>query len=96
LPDVPTTIEAGLPEFQASGWNALFAPKGTPRPIVDVLNAALRKALDDPATKNKLEMIGAVLPRAENRTTEGMRKFVGAEIDKWTPIMKASAIPTAK
>src|SRR4029450_5770065 len=47
LPDVPTTKEAGLPEFQASAWNALFAPKDTPKPILDKLTAALDKALDD-------------------------------------------------
>ncbi len=96
LPDVPTTIEAGLPQFQASGWNALFAPKGTPRPIVDTLNAALRKALEHPGTKGKLEMIGAIPPRAENRTPEGLRNFVRSEIDKWVPIMKAANIDPPK
>ena len=50
LPDVPTTREAGLPEFQVSAWNALFAPKGTPKPVIDKLNTALGKALDDPKT----------------------------------------------
>lgn len=54
LPDVPTTTEAGLPEFQVSAWNALFAPKGTPKPIIDKLNAALGKALDDPKTRSRL------------------------------------------
>jgi len=49
LPDVPTTTEAGLPNYQASGWNAMFAPKGTPREIVEKLNAAANAALDDPA-----------------------------------------------
>lgn len=92
LPDVPTTIEAGMPQFQASGWNALFAPKGTPKPIVDTLNGALRKSLDHPATKGKLEAIGAIPPRPENRTPEGLRKFVQAEIDKWVPIMKAANV----
>lgn len=92
LPDVPTTIEAGLPQFQASGWNALFAPKGTPKPVVDKLNDALRKSLDHPATKGKLEAIGAIPPRPENRTPEGLRKFVQTEIDKWVPIMKAANV----
>ena len=96
LPNVPTTIEAGLPQFQASGWNALFAPKGTPKPIVDTLNEALRKALDHPSTKGKLEAIGAIPPRTENRTPEGLRKFVTAEIDKWVPIMKAANIDVPK
>ena len=96
LPDVPTTIEAGLPQFQASGWNALFAPKGTPKPIMDKLNDALRKSLDHPSTKGKLEAIGAIPPQAANRTPEGLRKFVQMEIDKWVPIMKAASASTPK
>lgn len=96
LPDVPTTTEAGLPQFQASGWNAIFAPKGTPKPIVDTLNAALRKALDHPSTKGKLEAIGAIPPRAENRTPDGLRNFIRAEIEKWAPIMKAANVEAPK
>jgi hypothetical protein len=61
----------------------MFAPKGTPREIVDKLNAAANAALDDPATKGKLEAIGAVIPRKENRTSDGLKKFVGAEIGKF-------------
>jgi tripartite-type tricarboxylate transporter receptor subunit TctC len=96
VPDVPTTIEAGLPAYQASGWNAMFAPKGTPRPIVDRLNAALRQALDSPNVKDKLESIGAVLPRQPNRTPDGLRAFVGSEIQKWAPIMKAANVEAPK
>jgi tripartite-type tricarboxylate transporter receptor subunit TctC len=57
LPHVPTTIEAGLPEFQASGWNAMFAPKGTPQTIVDRLADAVNQALDDPPTRKRLQEI---------------------------------------
>ncbi len=96
VPDVPTTIEAGLPAYQASGWNAMFAPKGTPKPIVDKLNAALRQALDDPSVKARLEGIGAVLPRAQNRSSDGLKAFVGTEIQKWAPIMKAANIEPPK
>ncbi len=91
LPDVPTTIEAGLPAYQASGWNALFAPKGTPRDIVEKLSAAVNAALEDSATRAKLEGIGAVIPRKENRNSEGLKAFVAAEIGKWAPIMKNAA-----
>ncbi len=91
LPDVPTTVEAGLPAYQASGWNAMFAPKGTPREIVEKLSAAANQALDDPATRAKLEAIGAVIPRKENRTPEGLKAFVAAEIAKWVPIVKDAA-----
>ncbi len=94
LPDIPTTTEAGLPAFQASGWNAMFAPKGTPVAIVNRLSEALRAALSLPAVTNRLESIGAILPQQENRTPDGLRKLVAAEIAKWTPILKAANIPT--
>ena len=91
LPDVPTTIEAGLPAYQASGWNAMFAPKGTPREIVVKLSAAVNTALEDPATRAKLESIGAVIPKKESRTPEGLKAFVTAEIGKWAPIMREAS-----
>ena len=62
LPNVPTTVEAGLPEFQVSAWNALFAPKGTPQPIIDKLRAALGKALDDETTRKRLLDLGSDIP----------------------------------
>src|SRR6478609_10249906 len=62
LPEVPTTKEAGMPEYQVSAWNALFAPKGTPKPTIDKLNAALGKALDDPKTRSRLLELGSDLP----------------------------------
>jgi len=54
LPNVPTSKEAGLPEFQVSAWHALFAPKGTPKPILDKLSDALDKALDDESVRKRL------------------------------------------
>jgi tripartite-type tricarboxylate transporter receptor subunit TctC len=59
LPDVATSKEAGLPEFQAQAWNALFAPKGTPQPVIDKLADALDKALDDETTRKRLLELGA-------------------------------------
>jgi tripartite-type tricarboxylate transporter receptor subunit TctC len=91
LPEVPTAKEAGMPEFQASAWNALFAPKGTPKPIVDKLNAALVTALDDAFTKKRLVELGAEIPNRAGRTPEALARLVEAEIAKWTPIIKASA-----
>ena len=63
IPEVPTTKEAGLPEFQVTAWNAIFAPKGTPPEVVATLNGALIKALEDPATKKRLLDLGADLDR---------------------------------
>ena len=64
---MPTTKEAGLPEFQASAWNALFAPKGTPKPVLDKLSAALDKALDDEATRKRLLDLGSDIPGKDRR-----------------------------
>jgi tripartite-type tricarboxylate transporter receptor subunit TctC len=90
LPNVPTTKEAGLPQFIASGWNALFAPKGTPQPIVERLAAAVESALQNPATRKKLEDIGAVIP--SERGPAALRKLVASEIQKWTPVLKAAGV----
>ena len=91
LPNVPTAKEAGLPEFQASAWNALFAPKGTPQPIGDKLSAALDKALSDEATRKRLLELGSDIPEAPRRGPQALAALVKSEIDKWTPVIKASA-----
>ena len=91
VPNIPTTAEAGLPQLQASGWNAMFAPKGTPKAIVDKLAAAAAKAFDDPVTRKRLTDIGAVIPPPERRGPEGLRAFVAAEVAKWTPVIKQAS-----
>ena len=88
LANVPTSTEAGLPKFQASAWNALFAPKGTPKPVLDKLTAALNTALDDPAARKRLLDLGADIPNASGRGQAALTTFVSSEIAKWTPIIK--------
>jgi tripartite-type tricarboxylate transporter receptor subunit TctC len=90
LPNVPTAKEAGLPEFRASAWNALFAPKGTPKPIVDKLNAALVAALDDEGVRKRLIDLGGEIPNREGRSPQALAELVKSEIAKWTPIIKAA------
>jgi tripartite-type tricarboxylate transporter receptor subunit TctC len=90
LPDVPTTTEGGLPEYKVSAWNALFAPKGTPKEIVAKLNDTLSKALDDPATRKRLLDLGSVLPEGKDRTPEALAELVKSEVARWTPILKAA------
>jgi tripartite-type tricarboxylate transporter receptor subunit TctC len=92
VPDVPTSKEQGLPQFQAVGWNALFAPKGTPKDVVMKLNAAARQALDDPNTKSRLLELGANLPTADERTPEWLSQHVAKEIDKWVPVIKKAGV----
>ena len=90
LPNVPTSKEAGLPEFQAQAWNALFAPKGTPQPILDKLSDALDKALDDEGTRKRLLELGSVLPDKSGRGQQALAALVKGEIDRWTPVINAA------
>ncbi len=89
LPDVPTTKEAGLPEFQVSAWNALFAPKGTPKDVMAKLSEALTKALADAGTKGKLEELGGVVPDAKGASPEALAALVKSENERWVPLLKA-------
>jgi tripartite-type tricarboxylate transporter receptor subunit TctC len=92
LPDVPTTREAGLPEFQATGWYALFAPKRTPKPILDKLTDALGKALDDENVRGRLIELGCDIPDQARRGQQPLGELVKSEIARWTPIIKAANI----
>jgi tripartite-type tricarboxylate transporter receptor subunit TctC len=97
IPDVPTTKEAGLPEYQVSAWNALFAPKGTSKEIVTKLNDALVKALNDQGTRKRLLDLGADLSNKEATTPEGLRKLVQSEVERWNKVLKvAAAGPTVE
>jgi tripartite-type tricarboxylate transporter receptor subunit TctC len=88
LPDVPTTKEAGLPQYEVSAWNAVFAPKNTPPAIVEQLAAALDKALDDEVTRKRLLELGGIVPDKNGRTPAALQKLVESEVARWTPVLK--------
>jgi len=92
LPQVPTTAEAGLGEFQASTWFGLFAPKATPGPVLDKLADALDRALDDAAVRKRLAEIGNEVPDKAARGREALRALVKREIARWTPIIQAAGV----
>jgi tripartite-type tricarboxylate transporter receptor subunit TctC len=94
LPDVATTKEGGLPEYQVSAWNALFGPKGTPKVALDKLTDALDKALDDPAVRKRLLDLGSDIPGPEGRGQQALAAHVKAEVERWTPILKAAGVGT--
>jgi tripartite-type tricarboxylate transporter receptor subunit TctC len=96
LPNVPTTKEAGLPEFEVTAWNALFAPKGTPKEIVLKLNGALVKALEDVNTKKRLLDLGADLSNKEATSPEGLRKLVAFEIPRWKKVLASAGVSKEK
>jgi tripartite-type tricarboxylate transporter receptor subunit TctC len=87
LPDVPTTKEAGV-DFIFSAWNAMVAPKGTPKAIVDKLVDALNKALDDPKVKSRYSELGSTAPEAADRGPAGLQKLVDSEMARITPVLK--------
>ena len=91
LPEVPTSKEAGLPDYQVSAWNALFAPKGTPKEIVAKLNDTLIKALDNDATRKRLLELGSVIPDKAGRSPQALAELVKSEVARWNPILKAPA-----
>jgi len=90
VPTVPTAAEAGLPAFQVEAWNALFAPKGTPATIVDTLNAALVRALDQPDVRGPLIGLGGVVPPPAQRTPQALAALVGTEVQRWGQVLKRS------
>ncbi len=89
LPDVPTTKEAGV-DFIFSAWNAMVAPKGTPKAIVDKLVDALNKALDDPGTTKRYVELGSTAPAKADRGPSGLQKLVDSEMARITPVLKAA------
>ena len=90
LPDVPTMKEAGLPDYEVSAWNAVFAPKNTPPEIAAKLVDALDKALDDENTKKRLIELGGVVPDKAGRSPQALQKLVNDEVARWTPVLKAA------
>jgi tripartite-type tricarboxylate transporter receptor subunit TctC len=87
LPEVPTSAEAGLPGFQAQGWNAIFAPKGTPQPVIDRLNQALRTALASEKLHARFKELSSVLPEKDEMSPEFVAKMVPAEIEKYKALL---------
>jgi tripartite-type tricarboxylate transporter receptor subunit TctC len=90
--DVPAAKEAGLPDFNVVGWNAIVAPPRTPKEIVAKANAALKLALTDPHVRKKIEEIGAIPPKPEEMTAEWMDQFLRAEVDQWGKVVRAAGV----
>ena len=92
LPDVPTMDEAGFKDFEVGIWHGIWAPKGTPKPAIDKLNAALNDALSNEDLKKKFADLGTAPEPVERRKPEVLRAFLSAEIAKWGPIIKKAGV----
>ena len=91
-PDIPTFREMGLPALSLSPWWALFAPKGTPKEIIDRLNAATVDALADPAARSRLADLGVEIFPREQQTPTALGALQKAQIEKWWPLIKEFGI----
>jgi tripartite-type tricarboxylate transporter receptor subunit TctC len=91
-PEVPTVDEAGLPGFHVGSWNSLWVRHGTPKAVIDRLNAAVVESLADPAVSRQLVGLGQEIPTRIHQTPEALGAYHRAEMDRWLPIMKTENI----
>ncbi len=92
LPEVPTMIEQGLKDFEVGIWHALYAPKGTPKDVIDKLVAALQVAVKDADVNKRFADLGATAYPADKATPAALQAHLKAEIDKWGPIIKKAGV----
>ncbi len=90
LPDTPTVAEQGVPGYDVRSWAGLMAPAGTPRAVIERLNAETLRALQVPAVRQRLEDMGG---EARSSTPEEMKAMVAREVDKWTQVVAEARIP---
>jgi len=93
-PDTPTMIESGASGVSINFWHGLWTTKGTPQPVVDRLDAAVKTALADPAISGRITQLGQVIFPADQQNPAALAAHLKAEIGKWWPIIKASGIKT--
>ena len=92
LPNVPTLDEQGLKGFEVKVWHGMYAPKGTPAPVLEKINVALRSALQDPIVKQRLGELSSDIPTPDKVTPAGLKTHLEAEIAKWGPVIKKAGI----
>jgi len=92
LPNVPTLDEAGLKAFEVSVWHGLYAPKATPKPVIDKLTNTLQDALKDGNVKQRFAELGTEPVTLNRATPQALQKHLKEEIDKWTPIIKKAGV----
>jgi tripartite-type tricarboxylate transporter receptor subunit TctC len=92
LRELPTLSEAGIPGFEVVVWHGIYAPKGTPKTVVDKLIMALQSAIKDSAFVQRMSDLGSQVVPPEKATPAGLRDRLKTEIDKWTPIIRKAGV----
>jgi len=92
LPDVPTLNEQGLKNFEVGIWHALYAPKGTPKPVIDRLVAALQATVKEADVQKRFADLGATTYAPDKATPQALQQHLKAEIDKWAPLIKKAGV----
>jgi tripartite-type tricarboxylate transporter receptor subunit TctC len=92
LPELPTVQESGIKDFHVGVWHGLWAPKGTPKPVIDKLSTALNAALKDPGVVTKFAELGTEPVAQDKATPAALAAHLKAEVDKWGPIIKKAGV----
>jgi tripartite-type tricarboxylate transporter receptor subunit TctC len=89
MPNVPTVAESGVPGFEVTSWQGIFAPAGTPKPIIDKLHDEILKIIAQPEMQERLKGLGM---QPTPLTTEQVTAFQKAEVEKWAQVIKAANV----
>ena len=92
LPDVPTLDEQGMKGFEVKVWHGMYAPKGTPKPVLDKITVALQVALKDPQVKQRMADLSSEIAPPDKVSANGLKTHLEAEIAKWTPVIKKAGV----
>lgn len=92
LPNVPTLDEQGLKGFEVKVWHGMYAPKGTPAPVLAQINTAMRAAMAEPSIKQRLAELSSEIPAADKMTPKGLEDHLKAEINKWGPVIRKAGV----
>ncbi len=92
LPNVPTLDEQGLKGFEVKVWHGMYAPKGTPAPVLKKINTAMRFAMADPTIKQRLADLSSDIPSADKMTANGLKDHLKLEINKWGPVIRKAGV----
>jgi len=92
LPNLPTLDEGGLKGFQVGVWNGVYAPKGTPKPAIERLAAAIQQAMKEPDFRKRMADLGSTVYAPEQSTPAALAAHLQSEIDRWGPVIKAAGV----